>query len=193
LNEDMTRFRKILEQKAAGLYTDRTELSRRLDEAEASLTKPMTELEFYRLLTPAVAALRCGHSFLSVSAAMETHLRQKAFFFPLTVRFIDSRIYVIDDPRNTGTAPGSEILSINGNPAGEIIREITARLSTDGGDTGRLRYDAERWFAAFYYSFIDTAETFDIIVIPPEAAKFTAKPWGSSRFLPGEDRPGGGI
>ena len=164
LNEDFNRFRKILEEKTAGLYTDRVELSRRLEKAEAALTKPMTELEFYRLLTPSMAALRCGHSFLSVSETMETHMRLNAAFFPLSVRFIDSRIYVIADPRNTGIAPGSEILSINGNRADEIIGEITLRLSTDGEDTGRPRYDGERWFAAFYYSFIDTSDTFDVVI-----------------------------
>lgn len=110
-----------MEQKTAGLYTDRAKLNTLLDQAEASIRTPMTELEFYRLLAPAVAELRCGHSFLSVSQETESYMRENVRFFPLTVRFFDNRILVIDDPYGRGVTPCSEIVSINGRPAGEII------------------------------------------------------------------------
>jgi hypothetical protein len=116
----------------------------------------MTELEFYRLLAPIMAELRCGHSFLSVSRELEAYMRKEAHFFPLTVRFSGERLFVIDDPYRAGVAPGSEILSINDTAAKEVIKMLTANLPTDGNDRGRPRYDAQRWFAAMYFSYIGT-------------------------------------
>lgn len=164
LEEDFRQFRRIMEEKTAGLYTDRAELSRPLDEAEASIRGPMSELEFYRLLAPVVAELRCGHSFLSDSESMEAYMSERVFFFPLQVPVIENRLFVIEDPHNTGVVPGSEIVRINGTSADEAISVISANMTTDGNDQGRPRYDAERWFSAMYYSFIDTADEFDMVV-----------------------------
>lgn len=167
LEEDFRQFRRIMEKKTAGLYTDRAELTRLLDEAEVSIVKPMSELEFYRLLAPVVAELRCGHSFLSVSESMEAFMRKRALYFPLQVRILENRLYVVDDPHGTGVAPGSEIVRINETSADEVISVITANIVTDGNDRGRPRYDTERWFSAMYYSFIDTADEFDLTVQSP--------------------------
>ena len=169
LEEDFRQFRRIMEEKTAGLYTDRAELTRLLDEAETSIQKKsMAELEFYRLLAPIVAELRCGHSFLSVSESMEAYMRDHALFFPLEVRIFDNSLFVIDDPHGTGVTPGSEIVRINGTSAGEVISIIRANMVTDGYDRGRPRYDTERWFAAMYYSFIDTADEFELVVQSPD-------------------------
>lgn len=167
LKEDFARFRRIMERKTIGLYTDRTAQGALLNDIEASLDRPMTELEFYRLLAPVVAHLRCGHSFLSVSEEMQAYMRREAKFFPLEVRIFDGRLFVIGDPHAVGVEPGTEVLSINGRPADKVVHRITSLLSTDGRDTGRPRYDAERWFAAMYYSYIETAESFRLGVIPP--------------------------
>ena len=81
LKEDFNQFRRIIERKTARFYTKPDELEKNLNEAEKSIDRPMTELEFYRLIAPIVADLRCGHSFLSVSAHFEKHLREEARFF----------------------------------------------------------------------------------------------------------------
>ncbi len=167
LREDFSRFRKIMERKTAGLYTDRTELVSMLDEAEAAIDRPMTELQYYRLLVPIVAELRCGHSFLSVSANIERHMKEEALFFPLEVRILENRLFVISDSYDKGIRPGTEILSINGRSSDDIIRSISSNMSTDGRDRGRPRYDTERWFASLYFSFIDTAEHFELELLAP--------------------------
>lgn len=169
LNQDFRQFRRIMELKTAGLYTDRDRLRTMLDRAASSIREPMTELEFYRLLAPIVAELRCGHTFLSVSKPMEAYMREEALLFPLTVRFVDDGLFVIDDPHGTGIAPGSEIFSINGTTANEVFRIIASNMSTDGDDRGRPRYDAQRWFAAMYFSYIDTTDSFILEVHPPES------------------------
>jgi hypothetical protein len=167
LSQDFEQFRRIMERKTAGLYTDRARLTELLDDAQANLSESMTELEFYRLLAPVTAELRCGHSFLSVSECTEQYMRRRAYFFPLKVRIFDHRLFVVDDRHGTGVIAGSEILRINGFPAAEVIRTITENMSTDGWDTGRPRYDAERWFAAMYFSYIDDSKRFVLDVRLP--------------------------
>jgi len=165
LQEDFYQFRRILEKKAVCLYTDKVKLNTMLDEAEASLTDAMTEEEFYRLLAPLVAELKCGHSFLSVSEAAEEYMKDSGLFFPLEVRILNNNLYVIKDPYNTGIKPGVKILSINGEKAETVIQKILSNMPTDGNDTGRKRYDSEKWFASMYYSFIDTPALFILEVL----------------------------
>ena len=168
LGRDLKQFRRIVEQKAIGLYADRAALSRALEEAERVVARsPLDEVAFYRLLAPALAALRCGHSFLDPSPAAEARMRAEGRFFPLSVRSLDGQLYTIADLYGTGVPPGSELVSINEWPAAELFDHIAARLSTDGSDTGRPRYDAERWFAAMLYLFIGEFDSFDIEYLPP--------------------------
>ncbi len=173
LKADYNQFRRIIKRKTARLYTDRDELEKDLHEAEKRIDRPMTELEFYRLLSPLVAALKCGHSFLSVSDNFEKHMRDNALFFPAQVRIIDEKLFVIADPKETGLEPGTEIVRINGKDTATIIDEIYASVPTDGRDTGRPRYDTERWFASFYYIYIGTPCDFSLEVRDPKTDRIS--------------------
>ncbi len=164
LKADFRQFRRIMEKRTARLYTDRSRLSLMLDEAEARLAAPMDELSFLRLLAPIVAELRCGHSFLSVSVGLERLLREDTPLFPLGVRIFGERLFVIEDRYGRGVAPGSEIAAINGRPAAAVIGLLLSTMSTDGSDRGRPRYDAERWFASMYYTYVDSSDSFTLLL-----------------------------
>jgi hypothetical protein len=164
LLKDFDQFRTIIEKKTARLYSDKEVLRNMLDSAESGINKDMSELEFYRLLAPIVAELRCGHSFLSVSKVTEDFMRTEAEFFPLDVRIMEDRLYVISDPYHSGVTPGTEIISINDVSARSIIDTIISNMPTDGQDTGRPRYDAERWFASMYYIFVGNSGRFDLLL-----------------------------
>jgi hypothetical protein len=168
LRRDFRQLRTIMENRTVGLYTDRARLTAMLDKVDARLTEPMTELQFYRLLAPVVAELRCGHSFLSVSAGMEEHLRAEALFFPLGIRIFGDRMFVVEDSHGLGVPPGSEILGLNGMAAAELIQLITANVVTDGRDKGRPRHDAELWFASLYYSYVDTPAFHELEMLLPD-------------------------
>lgn len=173
LQKDFGQFRKILEQKTAGLYTDRAALSLSLDRAEAEIQDGMTEQEFYRILSPVVTQLRCGHSFLSVSKATEESMRTSTLFFPLDVCFYEDRIVVIADRHEVGVPLGTEILSINGKLSSEIIHTLSSNMTTDGHDEGRPRYDAQRWFASMYFNYVDNPESFILTVRLPGSTSVT--------------------
>ncbi len=167
LKRDFGQMRSILERDAIGLFSDKAKLTTLLDGISSQLEQPLTEIQFYRMLTPAVAALRCGHSFLSISEDAEVYLRNEALFFPLDIRIFGEDLFVIGDPFRTGVIPGTQILSVNGMSSRDIISRICGSMSTDGRDLGRPRYDAERWFASMYYTYIDSPDSFDLGINPP--------------------------
>ena len=72
LREDFRQFRNHIEKESAFLFADIEMIEELLDETEKQIKDGMSELEFYRLLNPVVARLRCGHSFLSVSKSFHT-------------------------------------------------------------------------------------------------------------------------
>src|ERR1700730_7597795 len=64
LREDFRIARRSLEEGHSGIYsyTAKAEWDRVFDAASKSLDRPMDAVEFFRVLAPAVAAIKCGHT-----------------------------------------------------------------------------------------------------------------------------------
>jgi len=77
LREDFRIARQSLEEGHSGLYryTNKAELDRIFDEAEESLDHPMGLDEFYRVMATTIAAIKCGHTDLSMPADAEAELQ----------------------------------------------------------------------------------------------------------------------
>ena len=75
--------RQALEEGHSGIYryTSKEELDRLFDQAEKSLTKPMSMLEFYRVLAPVVAAIKCGHTEVSLPKGFMKTLHRQEWAF----------------------------------------------------------------------------------------------------------------
>src|ERR1700730_3044475 len=73
LREDFQIARQSLEEGHSGLYrhTKKAELDRIFDETEKSLDHPMDVREFYRVMAPTIAAIKCGHTGISSSPDLE--------------------------------------------------------------------------------------------------------------------------
>src|SRR5215470_1743249 len=68
LKEDFRIARHALEEGHPGLYrlTKKAEMDRAFDEAEKSLDHPMDFYEFYRVMALPIAAIKCGHTDVSI-------------------------------------------------------------------------------------------------------------------------------
>src|SRR5258708_3126274 len=64
LRQDFQIARQSLEEGHPGLYrhTKKVELDRIFDEAEKTLNHAMDAYEFYRIMAPTIAAIKCGHT-----------------------------------------------------------------------------------------------------------------------------------
>lgn len=136
LREDLRIARQALEEGHPGVYryTPKAEFQLGFEQAEAKLTRPMTPLEFGRVLTPAVNLVKCGHTSLNLPQGYQLDLK----LLPFDIDILEGRVYIVSDP----ALAGAEILEINGVPAASLLKQFEASTPGDGniavGRWGRL-------------------------------------------------------
>jgi hypothetical protein len=139
LREDWRILRRALEEGHPGVYryTAKPDLDKRFDETERALDRPMNVYEFYRVVAPAVAALKCGHTGVRINP----DLAKGKPVLPLAVRVLDGKVYVVRDlSRTQPTLAGREIVAVNGVPAATLVQTMLAAMHADGDvQTARLR------------------------------------------------------
>jgi hypothetical protein len=139
LREDFGILRGALEEGHPGIYryTPKAELDKRFDQAERALDRPMNVYEFYRVVAPAVAELKCGHTFVRVNPDLD----KGKPVLPLVVRVLDAKLYVLRDLSDAKvTLAGKEVREINGVAADRIIAVMLAAMPGDADvQTSRLR------------------------------------------------------
>ena len=139
LREDFRILRGALEEGHPGIYryTPKPVLDRRFDQAENALDHPMNVYEFYRIVAPVVAAIKCGHTGVRVSPDLTKDKPR----LPLVVRVLDGKIYVLRDLSDAqGALAGEEIRAVNGLAADKIVQTMLTAMPADGDvQTARLR------------------------------------------------------
>jgi hypothetical protein len=160
--------RQALEEGHSGIYryTSKKELDRLFDQAEKSLTKPMSVVEFYRVLAPVVAAIKCGHTEVSLPKDCFEALTAKNGVLPLQVRVLDGKVYVWRDlSGKADSLTGKEIRSVNGTTAAKIVEKMLAATSGDGdievSRMGRLNGWA---FSRQLVAFVGLEGPFDLVL-----------------------------
>jgi Peptidase family S41 len=132
---DFRLARQALEEGHSGIYryTAKQELDDLFDLAEKSLIRPMNAVEFYRILAPVVAAIKCGHTGVGLPEEMQKAFSTKALLLPLQIRVLAGKVYILRDfSGGATTLAGREIRSINGVPAAKIVQTMLATTPGDG-------------------------------------------------------------
>jgi hypothetical protein len=139
LREDFRILRQALEEGHPGIYryTAKAELNDRFKQVEKVLDRPMNVYEFYRIVAPAVAALKCGHTGVRVNPDLD----KGKPVLPLVVRLLDGKVYVLRDLSSMQPSLlGKEIRGVNGLEGGRIVQRLLAAVAGDGDvQTARLR------------------------------------------------------
>lgn len=112
---------------------------------DSTWSRERTLAEAYRDLSLLLARFRCGHSyanFFNQSDAVAEALFHGTNRLPFWFRWIDRRMIVTRDFTPDGRLPrGSEIVSIDGTPAGAILdRLVTVARSDGSNDAKRIAY-----------------------------------------------------
>jgi len=146
LREDFTVLRKVLEKAHIGLYRYITKASADslFDAQYRRLDRPMTELEFLRIINPVMTAIRDEHTFaLPSDRYWDSNIGQtvysanssqsKAKLFPFFVKIIDRKIYIDNNLcLDTTIHDGAEIVSVNGNTSAELLGTLLPTVHTNG-------------------------------------------------------------
>ena len=134
LHQDFTILRNALEEGHAGLYryTPKKELDEHFESIEKKLTRPMKELEFYRILVPLIGHIHDGHTSINLSQSLENSLSDKPILIPINLRFVDKKAYVFRNySENNNIVMGSELLAINDLPISDILQKMLPFIPND--------------------------------------------------------------
>ena len=162
LLEDFDRFAEILLTRNPLAFADKAELTQFIRQQREVLQDGMSELDFYRILTPIVVKVRCGHTGIFLSPAGQTRLNSSQRYLPVLVRIAAGRLFVISPLGSEELQPGSEISAINGRPSAEIIARMYDNITADGANVTRKTYVASRVFNDLYSLFIDDHPDFRV-------------------------------
>src|SRR5690554_673531 len=163
LQKDFRQFRKIIEKRHPKLYVDPQELSELFTTQYKLLRDQMTELEFYRVLSPLVGNLRCGHTNLTVSKAYEDYLKKNGRYLPVLIKVINDSAFVLQDHSGQGIPEGAEIIMINGKSMAEIIMLLLPNLTADGYNTSKKYYIMNNWFNGIYHYYVDNSSQYTLV------------------------------
>lgn len=156
LKSDVQYLKKRLEDKHANLYvySDKTLINKSLSEIENSITQPMTELAFYRLITPISAVIKDGHTLILPSTKTIEYHNRNSLFFPYHLILLNDQLYVdrIESDDQSITV-GAQIISINGVETKEVVQELIERQVRDGDNLTYPKWIISQYFRP-YYSFI---------------------------------------
>lgn len=141
LLKDLNTIHKDLAENHPNLYwfVEKGTLNKKFDSLKNAINIPLTRMEFrYKVLT----VLQCigdGHLSLIMNA---NHIKTEDYesyvgnrISPVQqfdFKVIDSKLYVIGSDHNLLLPPGSEIVSMNGLPASDIIAKMIDGLCADG-------------------------------------------------------------
>ncbi len=135
LKEDLAILRSSLEEGHGGLYrySSVAAMDSVFDRAEESIVAPLTDLEFFRLLAPVVAAANDGHTGLIGSSELESYIREQPILLPFKLAFIAGTAYLHRNySDDSDIQMGGELLGINGVSMDEVVRTMFASLPSDG-------------------------------------------------------------
>jgi hypothetical protein len=143
LKEDLKVLWDVLEEGHGGFdrYTPASALRKSFDAVANGLSGPLTEIDFYARLLPLVAAIKDGHTLLSLSSAATAYLQGRPVFLPFGLRFLGDRVYMFRNlSSETSIRDGAELLSIDGTPIGDIVAALLPFVPSDAGvRTSKLR------------------------------------------------------
>lgn len=148
-------------------YRSEDYLKQKFDSTFSLLNSPMNEREFYKVISPWVASVGCGHTNLFMPRGYRQQSNKSDRFFPFGIRIIDSSVYIIDNYSIDSTiARGTKLISINGRPIWSILNEILPALPSDGYIMSYKIREVEDDFLYHYSIHIGQPEIFNLTLQP---------------------------
>lgn len=168
MKQDFEIFRTSLEETHPGLYrfTSVEWFDSAFQSTAARLQDSLSGKEFYRLLAPLVASVKCGH----VKFFPEGDVNRNQFhYFYDTTRLFPFRLFFTDeDVRISGNYSGDPqdnlygavLVAINGIPVKEIKEKLLHYIPADGNVVSGKYLELNNYFPAYYANFIDSPDSF---------------------------------
>lgn len=160
---DFDFMRAALEEAHPGLYrfSTKARLDREFAAQRAKLSRLVTKLEFFEVMSETLCLIKCGHTSIKPDDEIG-----KAFgsarFFPLQVMVEGGRLLVKSNetPDDRTILPGMEVIEINGQKVADLLERFSRVDSADGDIETVKRVHIQRGFAMYYWFLIEQAGEF---------------------------------
>ncbi|BAU52402.1 S41 family peptidase [Mucilaginibacter gotjawali] len=132
LKQDFLVLRDSLQNLHAGLYRykSESEMNAMFDRCYKQLDHPMTETDFFAIVSSLVSSIEDGHTECFLPQDMIKAIIAGVKVFPVQPKYIGDKAYV---PCDTKEFPaGTEIVKIDDQPVNEIRKHLFSLLSSDG-------------------------------------------------------------
>jgi len=156
LKADLKYLKTKLENNHPGLYlyTSKPAIDKVFDSLENSISKPLTELEFYRHVTIISSIIKDGHTIILPGEEITNSQGNTNTFLPYHFVILNNQLFSDMVYTSDSSIPaGAEITSINNVDAAEIIRQLSERQVRDGNNLTYPIWILSNYFRQ-YYSFI---------------------------------------
>ena len=135
VEEDFGILREALEEGHPGVYrySSRAEMDDHFERIASMITQPMTELDVFRVVGMALAAVNDGHTRVRSTEPFGRHLSRTRVRLPFKLVFIGGAAYLHRNYSELGDdLLGAELVSINGRGLSAIVVDLFGMLSSDG-------------------------------------------------------------
>jgi hypothetical protein len=163
LQDDLDQYVGLIRGDHPMTFTDKPALERTISAQREQLRDGMSEMEFYAVVAPVGAAVRCGHTRTYLSERGDEYLDEHGQCLPVEIRLVGGDLYVYKDFTPDEAIPrGSRVLSINAHPASEIIERMRASLHADGTNTTYKDFTVNLSFARYFTLLFGGAPRFEL-------------------------------
>lgn len=165
LQEDFDFWRQRLEEKHPLLYYYQSKafIDRQFDSILAKIDRPMSEMEFYRLISPMSGFIRDGHNTIRPSKHTIDTIRNSKHLLPLELDLVDSSMYIHWNlSTNSELKDGLQVTSINGISIETILTRLLEVLPSDGIHKQLARNTINENFRFYYHCHFGIKESYTV-------------------------------
>ena len=146
-------------------YTPKDTIDLYREIAVAELTRPMTILEFWKVITPVVVKLKDGHTGLYYPyKARNNYLAGGGTIFPFEVKADSNQLFIRKNyTPDSLIGINSEILGINGIPVVTILQKM--RMYLNGERLSFIDLKVNRYFKPFLWTLFGFEGSFRVTFI----------------------------
>lgn len=177
LRADFAVLKRSYEELHPGLYRYNTkaQMEAHFHALESELSRDLTLREAYVAISVFLAKVRCGHTyanFFNQTDAVANALFKGQDKLPFYFRWLGRRMVVTKNfSGDARLAPGAEVLSVNGVPAGRILERLLTVARTDGSNQAKRVSYLEVLGESDYEAF----DVYYPMFFPVEGGRFALK------------------
>ena len=135
------------------LYSTKEEVDQAFDKAASQLVKPMSEIEFYRILAPLQDFIKNGHTQIAPSEAYFEIVKNDKKLLPFSLYHGNGTIYILENlSQDTSIQLGTIIRELNGEDMMSLVKEFATGATKDGDNmTMPIERTVRNFNTRFFY------------------------------------------